>query len=136
MRSALRVSRLWVGLLVVVAVGLAGVGGASADREKVHLTAAGQAAARAVVVRRGDLGTAGQWTGGARKPDLSSTMPCAGYQPKQSDLVLIGAAKTVWKSTGIQFDSEAQACKKSDRQHRRVPLRARVLERSTSIPRD
>lgn len=104
----LRLPRLSVGFVVVVAVGLVCASGASAGREKVHLTAAGRAAARAVVVQRGDLGTTGRWTGGARTPDLSSAIPCAGYQPRQSDLVLIGAAKTVWKSTGLQFESEAQ----------------------------
>jgi hypothetical protein len=43
-----------------------------------------------------------------KKPDLSSTLPGCGYQPKQSDLILTGAAESVWHSTGIEFDSEAQ----------------------------
>jgi hypothetical protein len=81
---------------------------AVADKEQIHLTTAGQAAARAAVLTRADLGTAPGWTGGAKKPDLSSTSPCPSFHPKQSDLVLNGAAETAFKQPGIQFDSEAQ----------------------------
>lgn len=94
-----------VGAVVVVLLALAGT--AAADKEKIQLTKAGQAAARAAVVRRADLGPASGWTGGAKKPVLTQTLPCP-YHPKQSDLVLIGAAQTVWKHAGLQFDSEAQ----------------------------
>jgi hypothetical protein len=79
-----------------------------ADKEQIHLTNAGQAAARAAVLTKADLGTAPGWTGGAKKPDLSSTPPCPGFRPKQSDLVVNGAAETVFKQPAIQFDSEAQ----------------------------
>src|SRR5439155_20204375 len=48
------------------------------------------------------------WTGGFKKPDLSSKTPCKSYQPKQSDLVLIGAAKSIWSNAALRFDSEAQ----------------------------
>lgn len=95
-------------LLAAAIVALIAAGIASAERQPVRLTSAGQAAARAVVVTRADLGTSAAWTGGARKPDLSSTSPCPGYQPKQSDLVLNGAARTTWQSPGIQIDSHAQ----------------------------
>ncbi|MGH3002623.1 MAG: hypothetical protein ACRDM1_08205 [Gaiellaceae bacterium] len=81
---------------------------AAADKERIHLTAAGKTAARAAVLQRADLGGATGWTGRATKPDLSSTPACPGFDPKQSDLVLIGAAETVWKHAGIEFDSEAQ----------------------------
>jgi hypothetical protein len=108
MRSIVRMT----GCVGVVAVGaLLSAGVAGADKEKVRLTAAGRAAAREAVVRLADLGAGARWTGGVRKADLSSTMPCAGYRPKQSDLVLIGAAKTVWKTTGLQIASEAQVLK-------------------------
>ena len=90
----------------LAALVLAGVAGA--DREKIHLTSAGQEAARAGVVTRADLGTAGAWTGGARKPDLGSTSSCPGFHPKESDLVLNGAAETRWRGSGIQIDSEAE----------------------------
>jgi hypothetical protein len=83
-------------------------GASVADKEQIHLTKAGQAAARAAVLTKADLGTAPGWTGGAKKPDLSSTPPCPSFRPKQSDLVLNGAAETVFKQPAIQFDSEAQ----------------------------
>jgi hypothetical protein len=81
---------------------------ALADKEKIQLSAADQAFARAAVLKKTDLGTVGTWTGGAVKPDLSSTAPCATFHPKQSDLVLTGAAATKFKQPGIEFDSEAQ----------------------------
>jgi hypothetical protein len=97
-------------MIVGVAAGVAAsVAVASiADKEQIHLTNAGQAAARAAVLTKADLGTAPGWTGGAKKPDLSSTPPCPGFRPKQSDLVVNGAAETAFKQPAIQFDSEAQ----------------------------
>jgi hypothetical protein len=99
----------WVIVLATGAAAAAAVASASvADKEQIHLTTAGQAAARAAVLRKADLGTAPGWTGGAKKPDLSSTPDCPGFRPKQSDLVVNGAAETVFKHPGIEFDSEAQ----------------------------
>ena len=95
-------------LLGAVGAALLLAGGAMADKEQIHLTAAGQKAARAAVLQRADLGAATGWTGGAKKPDLSPGTGCANFNPKQSDLVLIGAAETVFKHTGVEFDSEAQ----------------------------
>lgn len=97
---------------VIVFAAAAGVAASFAaasvvDKEQIHLTKAGQSAARAAVLTKADLGTAG-WTGGAKKPDLSSTPPCPGFRPKQSDLVVNGAAETIFKQPAIQFDSEAQ----------------------------
>ncbi len=59
-------------------------------------------------MHRADLGGAAGWSGGYKKPDLSSGTGCANFNPKQSDLVLIGAAETVFKHPGVEFDSEAQ----------------------------
>jgi hypothetical protein len=84
----------------------AGVAWASSPtKEKIAYTAAGQAKAKAEVLRRADL--PGQWSGGQRKPDVSATLPCS-YKPKQNDLVLIGAAETDWLRPGFQVSSEAQ----------------------------
>lgn len=85
---------------------LAGV--ASADREQVRLTHAGQAAARAAVLTRADLGPLPGWTGGARKPSPPGAPACAAYHPTQSDLVLNGSAETDWKRSGLELESEAQ----------------------------
>jgi hypothetical protein len=99
-------------VLVVVslaAVGAAGLAGAATgDKEQVHLTAAGQAAARAVVIRKADLGTAPGWTGGTKKPAEGPGPACAGFAPKQSDLVKIGDAESEWKNGPLDLDSEAQ----------------------------
>ena len=62
-------------------------------KEQIKFNPADQAAARAVVIRRADLGSSG-WVGGPTKPDLSSGPTCANYHPKVSDLVLTGAART------------------------------------------
>ena len=95
-------------VLGAVAAALLFAGAAIADKEQIHLTSAGQAAARAAVMHRADLGAATGWTGGFKKPDLSSGTGCANFNPKQSDLVLVGAAETAFKHPGVEFDSEAQ----------------------------
>jgi hypothetical protein len=100
---------------VAVAVGLLPSAGVSAsgsslpNRQQVRLNPADQAAARAAVLRRSDLGSG--WTGGARKPDLSQSLTCPGYTPKQSDLVLTGAAETAFHHTGLALQSDAQVLK-------------------------
>jgi hypothetical protein len=102
-----------VGVLLAVGAGsLALAAGAAAtkpslDKEQVRLTSSGQAAARAVVVTKSDLGTSATWNGGAVKPSPPSAPPCATYHPKQSDLTLIGQAETKWAASGLQIDSEA-----------------------------
>jgi hypothetical protein len=97
------------GLIAVTIVALAVTGVAlagSPTKEKIALTAAGNAKAKAEVVRRGDVGSG--WAGGFRKPDLSSSMPCTSYRPKQSDLVLIGVAESRFSRPALEVDSEAQ----------------------------
>lgn len=99
---------------VFAAVALGASSGAmasSSDKARVSFTAADLAAARAAVLHRADLGTAGGWTGGARKPDLSATMSCAGYAPKQSDLLVTGAAEADYHHAGLELQSEAQVMK-------------------------
>lgn len=56
---------------------------------------------------RGDLSKTG-WTGGAKKPDLTPGPTCANFHPKQSDLVVTGAAETDWKHANLELDTEAQ----------------------------
>ncbi len=99
---------------VFAAVALGASSGAmasSSEKARVSFTSADLAAARAAVLHRADLGTAGGWTGGARKPDLSSTMNCPGYAPKQSDLVLTGAAEADYHHAGLELQSDAQVMK-------------------------
>src|SRR5215470_9100169 len=99
---------------VFAAVALGSSSGAmasSSDKARVSFTPADQAAARAAVLHRADLGTAGGWTGGATKPDLSSTLNCPGYTPKQSDLVVTGAAAANYHHAGLVLQSQAQVLK-------------------------
>src|SRR3954452_19000855 len=96
---------------VAIAAALALAGTALADQWQVHRTAAGNAAARAAVIQRADLGTATGWTGGFKAPDMSSTPPCHGFQPKQSDLVVAGAAASAWQHTGLELQSQANVLK-------------------------
>jgi hypothetical protein len=87
--------------LVAAAAAVAGNG----NREQLKFNTADQAAAHAAVIRRSDLGSTG-WKGGARKPDLSPGPSCPNYDPKQSDLVLTGAARTEYSKAGLDFESQ------------------------------
>jgi hypothetical protein len=98
---------LCIGVVLLLAFSAAGAFAASGDKEQHAFTAADQAAAKTAVVRKGDLTTPG-WTGGAKAPDLSPALTCANFHPKQSDLVLTGAAESLWKNTGLELDTEAQ----------------------------
>jgi hypothetical protein len=80
------------------------------SKEQVRLNPADQAAARAAVLRLRDLGSSG-WSGGAQRPNLAAAMSCAGYTPKQSDLVLTGAAETRFSRAGLAVQSVAQVLK-------------------------
>jgi hypothetical protein len=79
-------------------------GAALADRIQVRYTAADQAAARAELLRTADL--AAGWTRRATKPDVSSDLGCTSYKPKQSDLVVTGAAAAEFRHTGLNIRSE------------------------------
>jgi hypothetical protein len=93
-------------LATAAGVALVAAGVALADEPKIARTPAGNVQARAEVVRRADLGKG--WSGGFKKPDFSSGLHCS-YHPKQSDLVVVGAAETIWdKPTTYEIDSEAQ----------------------------
>ncbi len=104
-RIEARVSGVFLG---VAGAALVLAAGASADKPTIHLTAAGQAAARATVLRKADLGTTATWSGGLQKADLSSDLSCKNFDPKQSDLVVVGAARSRWTAPGIQFDNQVQ----------------------------
>jgi len=117
--SALRQRRGWLGrgaataaggILIVLCTGVSGLG--DTGREKIRLNAADMRAARATVVRRAFFGPQPGWEGGPKKPTLSSPTPsCPNYHPKQSDLVLTGAAESVFRGHGFYFESDAQVLK-------------------------
>ena len=79
-------------------------------KQQIKLNKRDQAAARAVVIRRTDLGSSG-WQGGPVKPDLSSTPDCPNFHPKVSDLVVTGAAETAFQRSSLEFSSVAEVLK-------------------------
>ncbi len=119
-------------LLAVLAAGVTTAAASPAsqsgtsNREQVRLNAADQAAAHAAVLRHRDLGSG--WVGGARKPAPPSSVTCPGYEPKQSDLVLTGAAESRFQSTGVAFQTDAQVLKTRS-------MVARDWQRSVTDPR-
>jgi hypothetical protein len=117
-------------LAVVVVVALVAAGAvlaADPGKEKIARTPAGNARARAEVLHRSDLGKG--WAGGFRKPVLDSPLPCS-YRPKQSDLVLVGAAETTWHKQASEIESEAQVLRTAAmvrRDWRRTVIAPQVL---------
>jgi hypothetical protein len=111
-RGALSRRIVFVFVVVAVALSWAAASVAGDGKEQIKFNAADQAAARAVVIRRADLGSSG-WAGGPTKPDLSSGPSCPNYHPKVSDLVLTGAARTTFQRSGFEFDSQSGVLKTS-----------------------
>lgn len=97
---------------VVGALALAGaISAANPSKEKIALTPAGKAQAKAEVLRRADLGAG--WSGGFKKVVLTGGMPCSNYRPKQSDLVVIGGAESSFRKPPFFIDDEAQVLRTS-----------------------
>ena len=103
-----RIAFVLAAVAVALATGAAVLAGDG--KEQIKFNPADQAAARAVVIRRADLGSSG-WAGGPTKPDLSSGPSCPNYHPKVSDLVLTGAARTTFQRIGFEFDSQSGVLK-------------------------
>ena len=76
---------------------------------KTSFNAADQAAARAAVLKGGDLGAG--WTGSVKKGTADTPEPCAGWSPRQADLVITGAAESQFSSAGVFVLSTAQVYK-------------------------
>jgi hypothetical protein len=79
---------------------------AGGDAYTVRMTPDGQAAARAALLTKGDLG--GGWEGGPSKPQLSTGLHCRTYHPKLSDLVIVGAASAQYRQPGLLMHSDVQ----------------------------
>ena len=107
----MRSKRINLPLLAVIASALVLSQIAAAAPMPVKFNAADQAAARAVVLKSGDLGGVAGWKGGSIKPDFSQSA-CGGYEPKRSDLLVTGAAASDWRHTsGLMFMSEVWVLK-------------------------
>jgi hypothetical protein len=96
-------------------------------KQQIKLNKRDQAAARAAVIRRTDLGST-RWLGGAVKPDLSSTPNCPHFHPKVSDLVVTGAAETAFHRGTLEFSSVAEVLK--TRRMVRLDWRRSVIPRA------
>ena len=92
-----------VALALVTGVALLSVQVALAESPVVRFNAADQTAAKAVVLKAADLGPG--WKGGLKKPDMKDDTVCPGYNPKQSDLVVTGAAESEFTAPGIMVSS-------------------------------
>ena len=115
-------------MAVAGGVALVAAGVALADKERIARTPAGNARARAEVLRRSDFGKG--WSGGFKKPDFSLGLKCS-YHPKQSDLVMVGAAETTWdRTTTYEIDSESNVLRTAAmvrRDWRRTVIAPQVL---------
>jgi hypothetical protein len=92
-------------LLALTVVAAAAASGS--DQEQVHLTTAGQAAAKAAVLRLADLGSGSGFTGGSVAAGSSATPDCTAYHPKQSDLVKNGDAGSSFSAGAVSIQSDA-----------------------------
>jgi hypothetical protein len=96
-------------IIAGAAAALVAVQAALAEAPKTQFTATDQAAARSVVLKASDLGAG--WTGSVKKGTVSAPAPCAGYNPRQSDLVITGAAESQFSTEGVFVTSTAQVYK-------------------------
>jgi len=102
-----------VAAVALVAGGAACAQAAGGNQEKLRLTPAGEASARAAIVRKTDLNKS--WAGGVSQqpPDPHAQLPCAGelaWSPKESDIVVTGAAQAHYDITRVvELASFAQA---------------------------
>ena len=101
-------------LVAVLATALAFASAAAADDGKlqIHLTPAGQAAARAASLTMADLGAG--WAGGLEKSSAAPT-PCPPKHARESDLVLTGVAVTSFSDSqaGFSIGSDVQLLRTS-----------------------
>jgi hypothetical protein len=86
------------------------VAAAGADNYQFRHTAADQALAARIALKKADFPSLRYWQGGTVKPDESpDNSRCSHYQlPKQSDLVVSGHAETKYTLRGNTIDSEVE----------------------------
>jgi hypothetical protein len=105
-----RVSRV-LAAAAIAALASTATAAAGPERYTIHRTAADDAAARTATLTRPDVGSASGWSGGPTKPDLTPNPGCPNFHPKQSDLVITGAAAATFKNVAFQMHSESQVMK-------------------------
>jgi hypothetical protein len=95
-----------LGLAIVAA--LASTASATADENTYtfRATAAGQEAARSVMLTLSDVGPG--WKQSSTEPDLTNDTRCPYFHPRISDLVVTGATGRKFVQAGAQVDTEAE----------------------------
>ena len=88
---------------------VAAVQAALREAPRTSFNAADQAAARAAVLKASDLGAG--WTGRVKTGTVHAPTPCAGWNPKQADLVITGAAESEFSTQGAYVHSSVQIYK-------------------------
>lgn len=106
-----RSARTAAGVVLVLALSVVQV--ALAEVPVSRFTAADQAAAKAAVLTMADFDPGGDWKGGLHKNAKAFTgSNCPGlYEPKQSDLVITGVAKSEFTAPGAELATGAQVYK-------------------------
>ncbi len=107
-RPAVAHMRNPVSLVVIVTIALVVAASAAADvnRPVVRLTPKDQSIARTLAIRRADLAGTG-WEGGTRTATPADLEPlvCPGFQPKATDLTIVGATRSAWTKPGAYVSS-------------------------------
>jgi hypothetical protein len=98
-----------LGIVCAAAVALVVVQAALAESPVTRFTAADQAAAKAAVLKAADLGAG--WKGGLRKATVEGPPSCDGWNPKQADLLVSGAAESSFTTSGAMVSSSAMVYK-------------------------
>jgi hypothetical protein len=104
-----RQARAYFAAAGAAVVTLVAVQAALAEAPRSQFTAKDQTAARAVVVKASDLGVG--WTGSVKKGTVNGPTACAGWNPRQSDLVITGVAESEFSSQAVVVISGAQVYK-------------------------
>jgi hypothetical protein len=91
-------------ILFLVVLALAAVAGGAtrvSGGPQIKYNAADEYAARAAVVRRGDLQHSARWSGYFQKPSTAELHPnvCSNFHPDASDLVVTGAETSTWTNS-------------------------------------
>ena len=107
--AAARIARMLALASAAAILVVAAAEASLAESPKTSFNAGDQAAARAAVIRSSDLGAG--WTGSVKKGKVDVPPACAGWSPRQADLVITGLAESEFSAQGVQGFSSAQVYK-------------------------
>jgi hypothetical protein len=102
-------ARALAALLTLALLLVAAAEAALAEAPRTRFNRTDQAAARTAVLKKADLGSG--WTGGVKKGAVHAPTSCAGWKPKQADLVITGVAESEYSAQGAYVYSSVQVYK-------------------------